>query len=284
MLHAAPDEGRRVLNDDEPHKNQTTDVEYVLPSEKLCKQCKLVHPTPPKENIMGKMEFDGLCDHCGGRVLLQSARSRAWLAFRALDERNKRTQLRTRGHCLRMKPNIFGLLCNGRDYQFCQQGRAQWTAEWLCFANSNVKRCHSNFKAKVRSCCSCCSAAATQHSSGRAQGQAIPYNGKLGRRSSGRRRTGIPGELAVSLPRYRAAIHQRRTNHEGCCGLKTDRPATLYRYAPSPIRPGRQRTGLAGRDESRREKVVYKDDGEPIRHCVCDRCALCRRVKLVCIG
>lgn len=69
VLHAAPDEGRRVLNDDEPHETQTADVAYVPPSEKLCKQCKLVHPTPPKENIMGKMEFDSLCDHCGGRVL-----------------------------------------------------------------------------------------------------------------------------------------------------------------------------------------------------------------------
>ena len=69
VLHAAPDAGRRVADDDETHENQTTDTVYKLPSEELCTQCKLVHPTKPKENIMGKMVFDGLCDYCSGRML-----------------------------------------------------------------------------------------------------------------------------------------------------------------------------------------------------------------------
>ena len=69
VLHAVPDAGRRVADDDETHENQATDAVYKLPSEELCKQCKLVHPTPPKENVMGKRVFDGLCDHCSGRML-----------------------------------------------------------------------------------------------------------------------------------------------------------------------------------------------------------------------
>lgn len=72
VVQAAPDDGKRVWLDDDVKVNEseTTDTDYVPPSEKeLCKQCKLVHPTPPKENVMGKMEFDGFCDHCAGRVI-----------------------------------------------------------------------------------------------------------------------------------------------------------------------------------------------------------------------
>jgi hypothetical protein len=69
VLHAAADVGKRRRKDGDTESESATDIDdYVPPSEKLCTECKLVHPTPPKENVMGKMEYDGLCDYCGGRV------------------------------------------------------------------------------------------------------------------------------------------------------------------------------------------------------------------------
>ena len=49
--------------------------EYKPPSEGLCPECKLVPPTAPKENVMGKTMYDGLCDLCGGRVVAKKRTS-----------------------------------------------------------------------------------------------------------------------------------------------------------------------------------------------------------------
>ena len=79
LHHAAPDAGKREEPEEEGEKKEEDRDDplaaafakdtYRAPSDELCTQCKLVAPTPPTENIMGKIVFDGLCDHCGGRVL-----------------------------------------------------------------------------------------------------------------------------------------------------------------------------------------------------------------------
>ena len=76
VLHAGADVGIRQWNEEDDESVPSTPAEYKAPSDDLCPVCKLVPPTAPKENVMGKTVFDGMCDFCAGRVVAKKKTER----------------------------------------------------------------------------------------------------------------------------------------------------------------------------------------------------------------